>query len=78
MQHIYSNQLIAYLFEEIEPNTKENIERELATNAELRAELEELKSSLGLLKQCPPLSPSSESLQNILRASENNEAIPAG
>ncbi len=77
MKHIYSNHLIAYLFEEIDPETKQNIERELASNSALRNELQELREGLTILQNCAPLSPSSQSIENILDATENAEAIPA-
>jgi len=78
MQHQYSDQLIAYLFKEIDPNTKENLERELSANEHLRAELADLQSSLNMIKECAPLSPSTQTVQNILEATKTEEAIPAG
>lgn len=75
MKHMYSDQLVAYLFNEIDPDTKSNLERELATNSALLAELNDLKASIGILSNCKPLSPSQDVIDRIISASEDAEPI---
>ena len=74
---MYSDQLVAYLFNEIDPDTKQAVERELATNKELQVELEDLRSSLDLLNNDKPLSPSPQAIKNILEESKDSESILA-
>lgn len=67
MKQIYSEQLSTYLFNECSPEVATAIENELATNATLRKEMEELKKTILILKQ-EKLAPSQRSMDNIMRA----------
>ena len=75
MTHIYSNQLVAYLFDELDPDSKQKITDALTQNKELMQEFNDLKKGLGVLLKEKPLSPSKECIQNILDATEEAEAI---
>lgn len=73
MTHLYSNQLVAYIFDEIDPDTKEKITAALVDNKDLLAEYNDLKKGLGLLLNEKPLAPSSKTIQNILDATQRAE-----
>lgn len=75
MTHMYSNQLVAYIFDEIDSDTKLKIETALAQNKELMKELTDLKKGLGVLLKDKPESPSQSSIKNILDATEQTEVI---
>lgn len=75
MKHMYSDQLVAYFFNEIDIDTKSNIERELASNDLLRMEFQELQESIEMITLCPPPSPRAEVVENIIKASIDSEPI---
>jgi len=77
MKHIYSDQLVAYLFDEVEPNLKANIKKELAVNSALTKEIDELKESLRLIENSKPLVPSQKIVDSIIEQSETSELILA-
>jgi hypothetical protein len=73
MQHIYSNQLVAYLFQELNADSEQLIEKELETNILLQQELEDLEEGLTFLKKDIPLQPNPKIIENILLASQPEE-----
>lgn len=77
MKHIYSNHLVAYLFDEIDSDTKYILEEELKINTALAAELKELKESFAIIKTEKPLSPNPKIIEHILETSkeEASESI---
>ncbi len=77
MKHMYSDLLVAYLFDEIDPDDKLVLEKELASNKELEAEFEELRTSLEVIRKEVPLSPNPKTIQHILKETKDSEAIPA-
>ncbi len=77
MTHIYSDLLIAYLFNEIDPDSKKLLENELVKNAELIVEFNELKAGLGVILEHKPMSPDARIVQHILDSTSAKEIIPA-
>lgn len=77
MKHIYSDLLVAYLFNEIEPDVKQDLEKELAHNKTLQAELKSLEESLAIINKAAPLSPDPKIIENILEESSDTEPMLA-
>lgn len=73
MTHMYSNHLVAYLFNEIDPDTKLKVEAAFLENKELLKEFNDLKKGLGAMMTEKTLSPSKASIQKILDATEEAE-----
>jgi regulator of replication initiation timing len=77
MKQIYSDHLVAYLFDEIEPKLKASIQKELRTNSKLRKELADLNESLSFIQKVEPMSVSQKTVDTILEQSEPSEFILA-
>ena len=75
MTHMYSNQLVAYLFNEIEPDLKRSIEAAFLTDKGLLAEFNELKAGLKTLESDKPFSPDDRVIENIIRETTQEELI---
>lgn len=68
---------MAYLFDELEVDTKLSLEKELAQNENLRNELADLQSSISFLKAEKPMTPNPSIMKNILEELNQKETILA-
>lgn len=64
---------MAYLFQELNADSEQLIEKELETNILLQQELEDLEEGLTFLKKDIPLQPNPKIIENILLASQPEE-----
>ena len=74
MAHMYSIHLVSFLFDEIAPDLKANIEAALISDKGLLAEFNELNDGLITLTQDKPLSPNNRIIENII-AETTEEAL---